>query len=150
MMIVLVGRCVMEKPTEPFEEIEEYAPHLRRMWCYGRKAVLYEIRSISRETVDACLAASREILYALKPGEPYFSIYDFRFPEATLTPYLRAQFSELMTNFRNLPGATAIVLEPNFIARLSQLFISAQLRSQRQRRIFFSQETALGWIKKHL
>ncbi len=134
-----------DKTVSP--DIERLAPGLTREWLCDRRIIVFNFKDVSRETVDACVRGIRETIEHWPLGQQYLCAYDLQFPQAALTAYLRERLKEVMEMYRDRGGSTAIIIQRTFMANLAQFFLNTQKQGIRVRRIFFSREEGLDWLK---
>jgi hypothetical protein len=137
-----------KQPLPP--DVEYVAPGLTRQWLCDRKIILFIFKDVSHETVDACANGIIETIEKWPPEIPYLCAYNLCFPEASLTPYFRDRLKEVMERYRDRAGRTAIVIQRTFITNLAQFFLNTQKPGIRVRRIFFSLDEGVAWLKEAL
>ncbi len=133
-------------PPEP----KDIMPGLRVEWTPDGQVVTFIVRDLSRHVVDAWVTELQAVLDANPAGHPFLSLYDLNFPQATLTPYIKARVGKVLEDQQNLAGRTALVMPRNFLVALAQLFLRGARPGTRQRRIFHATEAAMTWLRECL
>ena len=127
------------------EQIDEWAT---LTWLHDGKIVCFTINSVERQTVDAWLKRSYEIVQAWPADVPYLAIQDVT--NATLTPYIREKSAATVAlTPKYLRGRSAVVMSPSVKNHLIRLFVTATLTRQNasiQRNVFLKKSQAVDWL----
>ena len=137
-------------PPAPTSEVEQIAQNLFREWAFDRQIVIYTVRDISRDTIDAWSRLILDTIEAWPVGQPFLALFDLSFPEASLTPYVRDRLGEVMDSQHDLRGRTALVMRKGFLVSLIQIYLRNRRPGKRQRQIFFSRVEGLAWLAQVL
>jgi hypothetical protein len=141
-----------DQPMPPVSapEVEQIAPNLFREWACDRQIVIYTVRDISRDTIDAWAKLILDTIDTWPAGHPFLALFDLNFPEASLTPYVRDRLGEVMDSQHNLKGRTVLVMRKGFLVNLARIYLRNRKLGIRERQIFFSREEGLAWLEQVL
>jgi hypothetical protein len=143
---------MIDQPMPPVStsEAEQIAPNLFREWACDRQIVIYTVRDIQRDTIDAWAKLILDTIEDWPAGWPFLALFDMNFPEASLTPFVRDRLGEVMDSQHDLKGRTALVMRKGFLVSLAQVYLRNQKPGKRERRIFFSRVEGLAWLDQAL
>lgn len=128
--------------------VEKIGQFVTREWLDNGRIAVYHIYSITREAVDEWITSAQAIFRSWPDNAPFLVIYDFsECGGITLTPYIRKRSQDLAEVRPELRGRAAIVLPRTIGTQAVRMFILINLQKTRIRRVFFSMEEALRWIR---
>ncbi|NDJ84761.1 MAG: hypothetical protein GYB66_02640 [Chloroflexi bacterium] len=133
---------------DPHSVQEEFGPGIIREWLYGGKIMAITAESSTKETVDLWTKALSETIEQWPDDRPYLVLIDTS--KSVLTPYVRQQAMHLASLRPDLDGRAAIVVAATTIGQLTRFFVTNRLNQAnptRERRVFFTRETALAWLE---
>ncbi|MBI5930931.1 MAG: hypothetical protein HY862_16595 [Chloroflexi bacterium] len=129
--------------------VEHVGRYVTRELIDNGRITVYHLLSIKREAVDEWITSALETFKNWPSKEPFLVIYDFlESGGLTLTPYIRKRSQELAVARPELMGRAAIVLPRTIGAQAAKMFVLISLQKSRQRRVFFTMDEALAWIRK--
>jgi hypothetical protein len=138
-----------ENTHENTSEIEEITPRVTREWLDNRQLVVYTIQSLTREATDAWVEAALELFRQWPANKPILIVYDFaQSGGVALTPYIRKRAEELSVIRPDVRGRVAVILPRSVGTQAARIFILAKLKKSRLRRIFFTREEGLAWVRQ--
>ena len=131
------------------DSVEKIGQFVTREWIDNRRIIIYRVYSITREAVDDWIASAFEIFMAWPATEPLLIVYDFSVSGAlSITPYIRKRTAELAEARPELMGRAAVILPRTIGAQAARIFVLISLKKNRVRRVFFTMDDALAWIRK--
>ncbi len=135
-----------QKTTDSVERVGQY---VTREWIDNKRIVIYRIYGITREAVDEWITSAFEIFKLWPATEPLLVVYDFSESGGlSITPYIRKRTAELAEARPELMGRAAVILPRTIGAQAARIFVLISLKKNRVRRVFFTVDEALAWIRK--
>jgi hypothetical protein len=133
--------------TGPASPVEQLAHGITREWILDRRAVIYAGINPTRAAIDIWYEAFKEDLLAWPADRRFLVVHDLTNKNVALTPYARKRTQDMIYLRPELKGFSAVIMRNNFASHLIELFLRQQTQTPRIRRIFFSHEKAIDWIK---
>lgn len=127
---------------------EKIGQFVTREWVDNKRIVHFRLYSITRDAIDEWINSSRETFLQWPAHEPILIVHDFTESGAlSLTPYIRKRATELANVRPELMGRAAIVFPRTIGAQAAKIFVLISLQKHRVRRVFFTVDEALGWLR---
>jgi hypothetical protein len=106
---------------------------------------------LSRLSIDSWLNRSTEIAQGWLIEVPYFAIQDIT--DGGFTPYIRERSAAAVAATpKELKGRSTIVIFPNPVNRVVQLFVTASLARQQigiEHKVFLKKDEAVQWVLQY-
>lgn len=129
----------------------ELAPGLIRETLHHGRIVILRVDSVTRETLDIGYNAVYELQEACSSSRlPMLLLYDLSPYNFTITPYVRQLISRLNASNPHVTGRVAVVLPKSPATAMIKLFVGFLARSNRVKRIFFSEDQGVRWLEELL
>lgn len=115
------------------------------------KIMICTIESLSRTIVDAWIEqCDQEMQRCVAENRPILVLQDLSQSSEAQTPYSKERGQALADAYPELDGRTAFVLPDTPDNQRIRLFVRRQPHQYRERRIFFTRQEALDWLKQGL
>ncbi len=137
-------------PPATSSAVEQITPYLAREWSHDKRIVIFTLRNLSFENIDACTKLLQETLAVWPPDQPFLMLFDALFKDVTVTPYLKSRLGAVIESHQNLSGRTALVMQKSFLVSLGQFFLRGRKPGSRQRQIFYTREEGMAWLEELL
>src|SRR5260221_5886268 len=142
------------QPTTPgpidSSPIQQLSPSLTLEWKHNRQLILFDLKDMSRTTVDLWVNTLVPIMKEWPREKTFRVLYNATDPRVTLTPYLRRRLDEFSKVSGGLKGRAGLVLGESFVAQLIQGVLHTQQHPAIQSKLFFDFDEALTWITEGL
>jgi hypothetical protein len=115
------------------------------------KIMICTIESLSRVVVDAWIEhCDQEMQRCVAENRPILVLQDLSQSSEAQTPYSKERGQVLTNAYPELDGRTAFVLPDTPDNQRIRLFVRRQPHHYGERRIFFTRQEALDWLKQGL
>lgn len=139
----------IKDPLENTPEPEQIAPRVTLQWLDNKQLVVYMVQSLTREATDAWVENALELFRQWPANKRILIVYDFTLcGGVALTPYIRKRAEELAIIRPEISGRVAVILPRSVGTQAARLFVLAKLKKSRVRRIFFTREEGLAWVRR--
>lgn len=110
--------------------------------------VAYTIKTTNRAEIEAYGDAVIEILNRWPAELPYLQIQDFADSSISFSPIVRAQIERIATARPDIKRRfTALVVPKNYMVQMVEYILRARRSTaDREGRMFYTREEALGWL----
>lgn len=113
--------------------------------------VIFTILKMVRTVVDAWIdACNEEMRICLEQGRNLSILQDLSDRHVTQTPYSRERGQDIVDAYPDLTGRIAFVLPDTPDNQRIRLFVQRQEHQYRERKVFFSRDEGLAWLREAL
>ncbi len=133
--------------------IEIIIQGLTREWLFERQIVVYTLTSASRDAVDAWIDTGFATMKSWPADRPYLAIHDVSSPNLTMTPYARQRAREIAKQLPPHLTRSAAIVRKDMFGQAIRLFIKLDMlrvHPTLERKVFFTREAAVAWLKEKL
>ena len=127
--------------------VEELSSGLTREWLYDGQIVVYTVKDVRRETIDAWLETFTTDIMNW-PADGIFRVVHDLSIAGGITPYGRTRGQEMFNTCPEVLTWAALVLPDTFVNDLIRIFLRTQSThtESRVRECFTTREDALKWL----
>jgi hypothetical protein len=141
----------MSSPTPPSSgpasPVEQLTAGITREWILDRRIVIYAGINLSRAAIDSWYEAFKADIMAWPVDRPYLVVHDLTHKNVALTPYARKRAQDMVYLRPDVKGRSALIMRNTFASHLIDMFLRQQRNTPRERRVFYTREKAIEWLK---
>lgn len=113
--------------------------------------VIFRLEDLSRETIDAWVAAHTAWIESLPTGEPSFVLLDCSTELMAFSPYLRSRATQLIRAFADTPGYMVLLVPNRFWQETMKFFFRSQQRGTHlTTQVMTNRAEAVAWLVEQM